>query len=450
MAKAAQLTSNFVLQKCNTSSIYLEDRISRLSDDILVIILSRLTMREAARTSVLSSRWKNLWIYMTGSLDFDASKVLWEVQKRVCGKFLKDERSKYVSWVNRVLSSHKGTTIEEFRVSFDLDIYYGIYIDAWINFAIKKRVQRLELNLKRLYYSQRQGRYFFPSNSHVLSSLKNLTSLRLNCLDVSGEVLEYLLSNCPFLQELHVVDSTRVVKLKVSGPSLKLKSLVMVNCYNLECIEISSVNLVSFKYQGGSSTRILLENVPHLTDVSYGGCYSDYIIKKFRQFPSYMFQLEKLSLHLSDEVLYIFPKFPKLRNLRQLELTVEAYDKWSLLPCIFLLNASPFLYRFSLAFLSRSGPSIGRNTVGNSKKHTLKCIKIVELVAFAGRKPDVEFAEYILEKAISLEKMIIDTRYLYSVGTPSENVEDEKRLAAKKCAEQLHTKRRPGVDLVIL
>ncbi|XP_059643052.1 uncharacterized protein LOC132284926 [Cornus florida] len=213
---------------------------------------------------------------------------------------------------------------------------------------------------------------------------------------------------------------------------------------------ISSVNLVSFKYQGGSSTRILLENVPHLMDVSYGGRYSDYIINDFRQFPSYMFQLEKLALNLRDEVLYNFPKFPKLRNLRQLELTVDAYDKWSLLPCVFLLNACPFLYRFSLAFIQCSGTSIGRKTVGNSKKHTLKCIKVVELVAFAGRKPDVEFAVYILEKAVSLEKMIIDTRYLYSVGTPSENVEDEERLAAKKCAEQLRTKRRPGVDFVIL
>lgn len=37
------------------------DRISELSDDVLVIILMKIPLEEAARTSLLSKRWMNVW-----------------------------------------------------------------------------------------------------------------------------------------------------------------------------------------------------------------------------------------------------------------------------------------------------------------------------------------------------------------------------------------------------
>ncbi|GAB4846319.1 hypothetical protein Ancab_025325 [Ancistrocladus abbreviatus] len=39
----------------------LADRISDLPDDVLISIISHLTLQEAARTSVLSRRWKYVW-----------------------------------------------------------------------------------------------------------------------------------------------------------------------------------------------------------------------------------------------------------------------------------------------------------------------------------------------------------------------------------------------------
>ena len=47
------------------------DQFSELPDDILVPILSVLTLKEEGRTSVLSKRWRYLWTFTTGSLDFD-------------------------------------------------------------------------------------------------------------------------------------------------------------------------------------------------------------------------------------------------------------------------------------------------------------------------------------------------------------------------------------------
>ena len=54
---------------------YKDDWISRLPDDLLVTILSRLTLKEAGVTSVLSRRWCYLWTNVAG-LDFDADEKL--------------------------------------------------------------------------------------------------------------------------------------------------------------------------------------------------------------------------------------------------------------------------------------------------------------------------------------------------------------------------------------
>lgn len=75
----------------------LEDRISQFPDEILVSILSFLTFEEAARTSVLSHRWKHLWPSFTGSLDFDDTDTMWDIADEK--KQLKVERNNFVKRV---------------------------------------------------------------------------------------------------------------------------------------------------------------------------------------------------------------------------------------------------------------------------------------------------------------------------------------------------------------
>ncbi|GMQ06248.1 hypothetical protein CsSME_00050904 [Camellia sinensis var. sinensis] len=116
---------------------------------------------------------------------------------------------------------------------------------------------------------------------------------------------------------------------RVSGPSFKLK---IEGCFCLRSVDIYDANLMLLKYSGLK------------TDIaSFDGPYARYIVKNFIQVSSHLLQLETLVLNLSWGLkkLRCFPRLPKLRNLRQLELMLN--PGVSGLLCAYLLRASPLL-----------------------------------------------------------------------------------------------------------
>ncbi|XP_059626061.1 F-box/FBD/LRR-repeat protein At5g22660-like [Cornus florida] len=450
--KQRRLNSKFALRKCKGRSNHSEDRISQLPDEILICILSCLPMKEAARTSVVSSRWKELWTYTTGTFNFEALKLLRKLRRKGNWKILGVERANYISWVNRVLNSHKGATLDEFRIHFDLDSSSTSDIDNWVHFAMEKRVQRLELNLKRLHSNIPEGHYNLSSmRSLDFSRLESLTAICFTYVDVTAECLECFLSSYPFLEEVSVDNSACLVNVKVYGQSLK--HLKIAYCWFLEDIEISAKSLVSLEYFG-HQINLCFKSACHLSKLNLGGQFCKFM--KFSQFSSYTSQLQTLVLKLDYEVFDNFPKFPELRNLKHLTLKVYPYRIRSFLPCISLIEAAPCLYRFCLEVFYGNIDCPGRYSLqgkvvqGRAEKRLLKCPKVVELVGFTGCEVDVELAMYLFENFVSLEKINIDTRPPYLIGAENENVEDENRLAAKMCAMGLQSKLPRGVELMII
>lgn len=75
----------------------------------------------------------------------------------------------------------------------------------------------------------------------------------------------------------------------------------------------------------------------------------------------------------------------------------------------------------------------------------------MELHGFEVRMADFELAAYLCEKAVSLEKLTVDTRIkLYNIGTLPDYVEDEKTLFAKEIASELASCLSPLAQLLIL
>ena len=85
-----------------------------------------------------------------------------------------------------------------------------------------------------------------------------------------------------------------------------------------------------------------------------------------------------------------------------------------------------------------------------NKECRLKSLKFVELSGFRGGTADVELATYLITNAPALEKITIDTRNPFYLGTPLD-ILDKEDGNAKECAKFLLTDRLPpAAELLIL
>lgn len=431
-----------------------EDRISQLPDEILITILSLLPFVEAASTNVLSKRWKYLWTYAK-CLCFDVPKK--SIAMRNNKTLVVVERPKFISWVNRVLQLHQSSNITEFKVSFDLDRNSSCDIDKWLSFAIGKRVQRLEVDLKShsIFYPSQSARYTFSDKVYSLikspfglSCIKSLTQLSLKYVNVTGELVEHFLSNCPFLERLCVLGSGILVNLKVSGHSLCLKFLEISYCFNFTSVDIYAPNLASFICTGiRQTTLVLVRHAPSLLDVTVGacGCSISYAVSPVS---SYFSQLESLTLCMSlswvkYELAYDEPPlFPKLPNLKNLTLRVSAGEQDSLLDYTSLIERSPFLRRFTLQLMSLKRI---RENIRSPAKCLHKCLQVVEFIG----NIDFELGMYFIQNAIALEKIIVDCRPPF-LPPAVVFIENERSNELRKRALELKREVPDGVELVML
>ena len=258
-------------------------------------------MKEAIRTSVLSHRWECFWSF-TDTLDFDDPDTMQEIDDRK--KKLKTERKKFVKRVNRILGLHQASTINKFRVCFELGKNSTRYIDSWLDFAISKRVKRLELDFTPLESMRHYYTFSHEQLTRIISKIgvhciNFLTSLTLKYVNVTGELLEHCLSVCPVLEKLHVARCQSLGRLKISGPSLQLKYLYIIDCSQIESIDIFAPNLESFGFVG-PRIELYVNYAPCLLDVLIGAIYLVQINYLFCPLSNYLSQLQRLTLDICN------------------------------------------------------------------------------------------------------------------------------------------------------
>ncbi|TKY55316.1 F-box protein [Spatholobus suberectus] len=305
------------------------------------------------------------------------------------------ERQTYTNWINELLSSLKSSTLQGLKFWFHVGT--GCDVDKWVHFAIQKKVQKLEL------YFGHTFEYVLPLHLFKLASFNSLYVLCLKFITVTKEMLEYLLCCCPLLETLSLVNSGVPKTMKVSGPSLRLKCLELVRCWELIKLDIFAENLVSFKYYG-SYLDTEFKSVPSLVEATFGGSFVEFTRESFLP------QIKVLKLDITQnepEVIYWLSQLPKLKNLKHLELIACVDDGITLGACAMLLKVSPSLWRFTLKILNT------KPTFRTERKFSMECqcsLKELELVGFCGAASEVELVLYILEHAVELKKITIDTR----------------------------------------
>ncbi|KAK8511269.1 hypothetical protein V6N12_033546 [Hibiscus sabdariffa] len=440
-----------------------DDRLSELSEDLLVRILCLLPLKEALRTCVLSRRWRYLCQFFSGSLNFDASST--------DPKNLLKEREGYVGSVTRFLNSHKPETIDELRVCFDLTQQHRRFINQWIDIAVMKKVKRLELDFEPCRLNNRRHRdsenYLFGWKFSSSSEIRFLTGLCLKHVVVSGQILESFLSNCPLLETLNVAHSNQLTHINVCGPSLRLKHLHISFCNCIKSIEVHAPNLVSFEYRGEENiaVHINLKHVPQLCDVSYAGQWEQCVVTRAaKRLPSFLPTSQLVNLRLQSPsikrlLISIQPlEFPNLRYL-----TYEVRIRWPQSPSEFIGLLMPVLNMHVLHKLkfeveaemlteedgrrpiikARSSGIINGRAFGDQLAKRLM-LREVEIVGFVGAAADTCILLCLIYAARDLDTVVINRRD--GDECKMEELEERRRFAL----ELLSRERPEGAKYVVL
>lgn len=249
--------------------LYIMDRISSLSDDLLLKILSSLRTKDVLTTMFLSKRWKFLWT-MVPKLDFE--------HVTSCYDDTEDEYARFCQYVDRFLVLHKSPVLEtlKFRIGF---LSTTEDMSTWLRIAIARRVRELEINrfdpdksfelppclytfanlvVLKLYKSIL---VYVPDDLEV--SLTSLKTLHLLCVEYGNEESHRrLLRGCPVLEEL-VVDKT-------DNWDLTSSSVIMPSLERLSVLfQHRDYESYSDKIEHESYNDRVTINVPSLKYLSY-------------------------------------------------------------------------------------------------------------------------------------------------------------------------------------
>ncbi|GFP93090.1 F-box/LRR-repeat protein at3g03360 [Phtheirospermum japonicum] len=416
--KGVNVDSKFQLKKCADTYHHADaddDWISRLPDDILVGILSSLPLKEAARTSILSSRWVNLWKH-TLRLDFDARSALCRVAKHPDESEIRTvERRKYINWVSKVLQSYKGLPLKEVRICFDLDKSSAQKaINHWLQFLFEGRVERLELDLsvngdygRSLKVCTIPIKKFMHHQARF--DFRSLKALCLKSVDMTDEDVDFFLRSCPLLEHLVIDYALKISNLNICG-ALALKHLQICYCLNVKSIKVSVPNITSLKVT--SVHALLLENCPKLVEVCVCcGREEVYLQNLVPALNCCLSQLEILTLKLLLKTEIIEEcKFPVLAKLKKLEIYFTANGDQSLIGLTSFMRAAPYLEEFVITIywykVLRTNRKV-KNVVHSPHQH----LKVVKFLGYYGRTSDVELVRYLVDNCVVLETIIIDPRY---------------------------------------
>ncbi|KAG7649396.1 F-box domain [Arabidopsis thaliana x Arabidopsis arenosa] len=146
------------------------DHVSNLPEGVLCHILSFLTTKEAALTSILCKRWRNLLAFVP-NLVIDDSVFLHPEE----GKEERYEiQQSFMEFVDRVLALQGNSPIKKFSLKFRTD-FASHRVDAWISNVLARGVSELDV-LVILY-----GAEFLPLSPKCFKS-RNLVTLKINSL----------------------------------------------------------------------------------------------------------------------------------------------------------------------------------------------------------------------------------------------------------------------------
>ncbi|GJM94054.1 hypothetical protein PR202_ga10666 [Eleusine coracana subsp. coracana] len=206
--------------------------------------MSRLSLKEAAKTSIVARNWRKLWTSYP-NLCFDGTR-----DQSTNDDSVKIEAEKFIETVNSIFQQHYGIGLNKFSIRFSLQKKSSHHLDRWIFFAAASKARSMNINLwpEKKSLGPAIKAYNFPLEaldaqdgafiqSLVLKDVSikpqlgihgfaELRRLCLHCAQIIGDLADLLL-NCIALEDLELITCSGVVDLKIPHRLDKLRHLLI-------------------------------------------------------------------------------------------------------------------------------------------------------------------------------------------------------------------------------
>lgn len=398
-----------------------------LPEDIQCKVLSELPLKEATRTSILSSEWGSVQS-VHPRLRFDGATMCGG--RTAAGS--KQYTQEFVQNVNAVLQKHNGMFVEDFEVKFEFERELVVHLDNWIRFVANSQTKNLAFDLVPDKFRGRHDRYALPaellgcrSMSRLRSiqlsfvSIKlppcfngfpNLRKLDLHLVHVTAKDLQDMLSSCSNLEWLSIVRCHLEDELKVDHPLSCLLYLHIAYC-EITKIQFNAVKLKTFVYRG-EWLPIDLTQSSELKDVHL--YLDDFITLEFAltTFPTALPTVQNLTLKAAAPLkmpgLLENPcKFSQLKYLH-LDLMIIYEDAGNILSLASYLRAAPLIEKLELHFGSFALPHYGQEPIRSLPGCRLNYLKNLNVMGFMGSMGQLELLLHAVENAPALEVLTLD------------------------------------------
>ncbi|KAF7089205.1 hypothetical protein CFC21_092221 [Triticum aestivum] len=444
-----------------------EDRLSGLPDDVLHSIVGRVPLKQAVRTSALSTRWPCLWLHALA-----ASAVLDFTDREFArGQSL----GRIVATVNRCLEAHGAAPLDVFRVALSPFDAFGRDVVRWAAAALGRGAREVGVDLTQ--HADGRGALELPadlfqaeSSLAVLSlgrcslrdvppgtaGLAGLTSLSLNQVDVTDDAVRDVVSGCRLLEFLSLESCHLLVSVRVAGE--RLRGLEIVRCLAMRHLQVAAPVLESVVYHG-DVLLIWREDEPsgvefvgpggrtdarpelkdaYLTHIGYG--VYDEVIHEFA-YSGFLDQVAHAKiltlcsvgmLHLEEERLFAEGDVDA-PNLEELQLLMDSVsmgdDDVTRFSGFLELVVAPLLERLFIRLPDACGGTAG---TGEGADIVLECeialdhLTFLKVVNFRGTRCELRLLRFVLRRAPVLEQLVLVTPE--DVGTPGHH--DQGRASA--------------------
>ncbi|TVU38768.1 hypothetical protein EJB05_12154 [Eragrostis curvula] len=378
------------------------DHISRLPDEVLGTIISLLPTKDGARTQAIARRWRHLWRSAPLNLQVDYH--------------LSSQDRKRVLFVTKILADHPGPARRFSLRGIRLRDRYP-KIDGWLlsrtlsglreiefSYEIENPLERYPLPPSALRFAPTLcvadiGSCDFPNEMAPSLNFPCLKQLTLRRVFMSEHALHSLLSDCPVLESLLLLDNAGIACLRISSPTLRsigfsaaqnwhryivpdpvrLQELVIEHAPCLERL------LPLYPNHGPATIRVM-----HAPKLEILGLLSDGISRL--ELGTSVFQ-EMMAVSLTSsmctvKILVLDTKGPNLDAV------------------VNFIMCFPCLERL---YITSHPMKNMKNVLRYNPLDPIKCLELhlekVVLKNYDGKKPDVDFAKFFVLNAKVLKKM---------------------------------------------